>query len=353
VKKTLLITFSILIALAALAAMIAKGYTNMVQVLSHVQMSHLILALLASGATYFFMGLSLWEVLKLLGHRINIGAAVSIAFVSTTVNYFVSSMGVSGFALRAHLLRKRNVPFAASVTASVVISVLLYAIMAFLALLGCFFLVLHSKGTRFQLLEGIVGIVALLGLCFFIGMGFFDHEMRSKWMHKIFVGINHLTFFFSGGFIPRENFLRFEKQLEHGINIIHQNKFKLTGAIAFSCLDWICTLLVLDLGFRAVGVSVPIGLLIAGFALGMITTLIPILPGGLGAMELAMTAAYATFGIPWHSALVACLIYRLAYYIIPAVLSFFVYWGLKMSEPLDLAEEQEEIRRIMQEDDNA
>ncbi len=83
----------------------------------------------------------------------------------------------------------------------------------------------------------------------------------------------------------------------------------------------------------AVGVRIPIGILLAGFALGMVTTLIPILPGGLGAMELAMTGVFTQMGIDWEAALMASLIYRFAYYIIPGIISVVVYWGLKLSEP--------------------
>ena len=69
----------------------------------------------------------------------------------------------------------------------------------------------------------------------------------------------------------------------------------------------------------------------AGFAVGMMATLIPILPGGLGAMELAMTAVYAQMGIDWDAALMATLIYRVVYYILPGIVSIFIYWGLQLS----------------------
>jgi uncharacterized protein (TIRG00374 family) len=63
----------------------------------------------------------------------------------------------------------------------------------------------------------------------------------------------------------------------------------------------------------------------------MVTTLIPVLPGGLGAMELAMTAVYAQMGIDWDAALMATLIYRVVYYVLPGIVSIFIYWGLQLS----------------------
>jgi len=72
---------------------------------------------------------------------------------------------------------------------------------------------------------------------------------------------------------------------------------------------------------------------VAGFAFGMLMTLIPILPGGLGAMEAAMTAAFSGMGIPVAQALTASLLFRLFYYLLPAFASVFIYWALHASEP--------------------
>ena len=103
--------------------------------------------------------------------------------------------------------------------------------------------------------------------------------------------------------------------------------------IIYVCADWLFTILVLYFAFRAVGIHITAGVLVAGFAVGMVTTLIPILPGGLGAMELAMTAVYSQMGIDWDSALMASLIYRVVYYILPGIVSIFIYWGLQLSSP--------------------
>jgi hypothetical protein len=46
-----------------------------------------------------------------------------------------------------------------------------------------------------------------------------------------------------------------------------------------------------------------------------------------------MAAIYSSLGVDWDAALMAVLLYRVAYYVIPGILSVFVFWGLKMSEP--------------------
>ena len=73
-------------------------------------------------------------------------------------------------------------------------------------------------------------------------------------------------------------------------------------------LDWALTMAVLYFGFRAVGAHMTVGHLSAGFAVGMACTLIPLLPGGLGAMEASMAAVFARMGTDWETALVAVLL---------------------------------------------
>jgi glycosyltransferase 2 family protein len=348
-KKNIFIIVSAIISVSIIAWIINLGYEDFVKILSEVKPWYLAFAIISGSMAYICMGLSLREILKVLCCQIGMGAVIGIAFVSTAINYVVSSVGISGFALRAHLLKKRNVSFGNSVTSSVVTTVLLYAVLALLILQGCIFLVISSGGkSNLQIAEGFLGILFLAAICFLFAMAFFNHEFRSKWIRKGFKHFNHIIYFFSGNQIPQESFDKFEEQLEVGFKVIHEKKHKLTGALAYICFDWIFTLLTLYLSFVAIGVKINVFVLIAGFAVGIATTLIPILPGGLGAMELVMATAYSGLGIAWNSALVAVLIYRICYYLIPSLVSVFVYWGLKISEPLDLTDELEEEKQISQ-----
>ena len=144
--------------------------------------------------------------------------------------------------------------------------------------------------------------------------------------------VNIFVYFFSRRrFIPYEKFKIFEEQLDNGIAMVHARTEYLPRLIIYVFADWICNMLVLYYAFRAVGVSMSISSLIIGFAVGMIMTVIPILPGGLGAMEAAMTASFSRMGIDTASAITASLIFRIFYYIVPGVISIFVYWLLKSS----------------------
>jgi uncharacterized protein (TIRG00374 family) len=333
-KQNLVLIIACLISVSIVGWLIYDGKDNFVKVWNGVNTWYLVLACASSAAIYVCMGMSLWETLKLLGTRINLIAAISIAFVSTTVNYLVSSLGVSGFALRAHLLGKRKVPLGISVMASIVITVLLYSVLIVIILLGTLLLFLTQGASPQQVIRNFAVVVGIAVLGAVITAFFVNNEFRYQAIRKSFLIINKIIYKLFGKLIPKNNYSAFDKQFDNGIKTIHKNKYKLTRAIIYICGDWIFTILILYLAFLAVGIKIPIGVLLAGFALGMATTLIPILPGGLGAMEIAMASVFSQMGgVEWETALMAALIYRVVYYILPGIISVIVYWGLKLSEP--------------------
>lgn len=332
-KKKLVVYGPILISLVILAALVYPNLNAIFETVKTARTFYLFCSFLFSVVSYIFIGLSLWEVLKILGHKLPVWEAIGIAYVSTTVNYFVSSGGVSGFATRAHLLSKRNIPYGISVTSSVVISVFIYLVLSLIIVEGMVLQMFKSTGTGLAFFEGIAGVLAVLSFAFILVLLFFHHELRSVWARKIYSLVNHLLYAFSKKEIPEETFLQFESQLATGIHTIQARRYELPLVAAYICLDWICNILILHYAFRALGVHMHTSTLIIGFALGQIMTVIPILPGGLGAMEAAMTAAYSGMGIPVGQALTASLIFRLFYYLIPAFGSILIYWGLRMSEP--------------------
>jgi len=332
-KKTLIVTLSCLVSVSIVAWFVYDAKDNFIKIWDQVNTGYLLLACLSSAVIYVFMGLSLWETLKLLGQKVHLGAAISIAFVSTTVNYLISTMGASGFALRAHLLGKRKVPLGVSVMSSIILTVLLYFVLMVIIFQGCILLVLSHNADAEQMFRNFFFLIIIAVFGAIVTAFLFNSKFRYKGLRKSFLIINKIIYRLFRALIPKNNFSAFANQLDNGINTIHKHKAKLTRAIAYICGDWIFTILILYLAFMAVGVKISIGVLLAGFAMGMATTLIPVLPGGLGAMEIVMASVFSQMGIDWNVALMASLIYRFVYYIIPGIISVFVYWGLKLSEP--------------------
>jgi uncharacterized protein (TIRG00374 family) len=290
-------------------------------------------AIACAMGSYMMIGLALGELLNILGFALSMGEVLGIALVSTTANYFVSSAGVSGFALKAHLLRKRHVPYGITVTASVLSSAILYMVLAVVIGQGLFYLMLHLRGTTFAIMESAMGLIVLLAIAVPLMFFFFNQRLRGRLTKTAFHWANRVTYLFSKSEIPREEFQAFEDQLNLGLERVRGDKLRLTKTVLYTCVDWGLSMTTLWCAFQAVGIRLSVGHLSAGFTAGMAATLIPFLPGGLGVVEGSMAAIFQGLGIAWEKAFVAVLLYRLSYYMVPGVVSVLVLWGLKVSEP--------------------
>lgn len=95
-----------------------------------------------------------------------------------------------------------------------------------------------------------------------------------------------------------------------------------SGAVGF----WAANIGVLWASFEAFGGSVPFGVLVQGFFVGMAANLIPSPAGGVGSVDAGMIGAFVLFGIPAGIVFPAVLTYRVIAFwlpIPPGVVAFF------------------------------
>jgi uncharacterized protein (TIRG00374 family) len=94
------------------------------------------------------------------------------------------------------------------------------------------------------------------------------------------------------------------------------------GAAGF----WAANIGILWACFHALGVHVPLAVVVQGFFLGMVANLFPFAPAGVGAVDAGMIGAFVLFGLPEDTVFPAILIYRLIAFWMPipfGVVAFF------------------------------
>jgi uncharacterized protein (TIRG00374 family) len=94
------------------------------------------------------------------------------------------------------------------------------------------------------------------------------------------------------------------------------------GAVGF----WAANIAILWASFHAFDVSVPLGVVIQGFFLGMVANLFPFAPGGVGAVDAGLIGAFVLFGLPSAEVFAAVLTYRVIAFwlpIPPGIIAFF------------------------------
>jgi uncharacterized protein (TIRG00374 family) len=110
------------------------------------------------------------------------------------------------------------------------------------------------------------------------------------------------------------------------IVVLRQRPIAVLGAAAY----WGFDIAVLGLSFRAFGQVVPVAVVIMGYFIGTLGSLLP-LPGGVGGVEGGMIGAFAAFGVPANRAVVAVLAYRAISFWLPTIPGIIGYLNLRVT----------------------
>jgi uncharacterized protein (TIRG00374 family) len=103
------------------------------------------------------------------------------------------------------------------------------------------------------------------------------------------------------------------------------------GSFAFASADLVCDLLSLDLMFAAFGYQPGFGPLAVAYGAANLASAIPLTPGGLGVIEVALVAVSVGFGAPRPTAVLAVLGYRIVNYWLPLPPGALAYLRLRFS----------------------
>jgi uncharacterized protein (TIRG00374 family) len=277
-------------------------------------------------ASYAAMARSYQGIASAAGSEVPFWEMLKITFVANTANYVVSTGGLSGFALRLYFFLRLSVPSGTAVTISLVqtfitnVVLLLFVVAGFTYLLTANDLRGYALGTTatllfFFILAAIVAMVLL-----------FHRGLRRR---TLFV-MAETVHWFMHRFLPRHkpariSIWRFQRNLNRGIEFLLLRKRRMVVPTLWIVADWMITLLILYGAFVAVRYPIPMTFVIVGFAVGIILSLVSFVPGGLGVMEGSMAAIFSSLSVPFETAVVAVLIFRVAYYVVPMIISLFFF----------------------------
>jgi uncharacterized protein (TIRG00374 family) len=249
-----------------------------------------------------------------------------ITFVSNTVNYLVTSAGLSGFAVRMYLLAQQGVPSGRAVLISLVQTFLTNFTLLLVILGGFVALVVNATLPHPAIVAASVAVCAFTAALAWAVVLVFNRRLRRRTLfflaNAAHVVLRKLVPRWTPG---RVRLWRFQHDLNNGLEFLLASKNKMTAPAFWILLDWALTVSILWSAFRAVNYSIAPGLVVVGFAVGICLSLVSLVPGGLGVMETSMTAVFVGLGVPAEPAVVAVLIFRVAYYILPLLASLFFF----------------------------
>jgi uncharacterized protein (TIRG00374 family) len=243
--------------------------------------------------------------------RLSWRASVEIPLAGIAAIRLLAAAGAGGVAVTVWALRRAGMTprvIACRIAANYSLQYSLYLLALVVCGLGLWVGVFAGHGpVELTLLPAIFGAVALaLGAGMGLVPGDFERRLdslsrRSGRVGRIAARLATLPATFGSG-------------VRTAISLVRQHRLGLLGAVGY----WGFDIAVLGVSFRAFGSVVPVAVLIMGYFLGTLGSLLP-LPGGIGGVEGGMIGAFAAFGVPAGRAVIAVLAYRAISFWLPTL----------------------------------
>lgn len=329
-RSRLLLLGAALLGLAVLIGLVLLADARtLLETAKGIPPSGLIGPLVFSLLSYAAMARSYQGIADLAGQRLPFPIWLRITFVSNTVNYVVTSAGLSGFAVRMFLLSQYGVPSGRAVLISLVQTFLTNFTLLFFILAGFVSLVIRQELSGAALIASAGALVAFAGVLVYGLVLVINRRLRRLTLFWIGRTAHRLLRRFAPARTPSlVRFWRFQHNLDVGVEFLLSRKRGMIAPTAWITFDWVLTSGILWAAFRGVSHPLPPGLVMVGFGVGLFFSLVSFVPGGLGIMEGSMTAVFVSLGVPLEKAVVAVLIFRLSYHVIPLFVSVFLFHGV-------------------------
>jgi len=197
------------------------------------------------------------------------------------------------------------------------------------SLVGLLILRAHQPLTWFEIAATCLlgGIISGLILIIFLSSKHID--LLKTILGVIFQTLNRIIrIFFKKISISDEQIIHFSEEIHIGAQTIHNNIRLLFLPLGLAFVNKAILISILSLLFLAFGLKFDLGVVVSGFTLGYLFTIISPTPSGIGVMEGMMTLALNSLGVELESAAILTLAFRAVTFWVPFFLGMAAFRAL-------------------------
>ena len=248
-----------------------------------------------------------------------------VTFASLFLNVAAPSAGASGAALFVDDAKRRGQSGAKTAVGTLLMLVADFASFTIVLAAGLFYLFLAHDLKTYEITAAIILLALTLGLTALLGLGLWAPEMLRgllSWVQRM---ANRV-----GSWVNRPVLLSdkwaadtFEEFTDAALAIAaHPERLGRTLAIALAA--HFIDLLSLAALFRAFHQPLSLGVLVAGYAMGILFWIVSITPQGIGVVEGTMALVFTSLGVPAEHATVIALSFRGITFWLPMFVGFLL-----------------------------
>lgn len=298
-------------------------------VLANANVWMLALPVLCMGLSYLTMARSYQGIAIAAGCPVSLTEMLKITFVANSMNYLVATGGLSGFAVRLYFFTRLGMPSQIAVVVSLAQTFLTnITLLAFVLVGFAYVFASHTLQGSALIATTILLVLALIAAAF-SALLLLHPRLRRRtlfWIAQSAYWLMHRLL--PNRTPPRTHIWRYQFNLNRGIAFLLSRKEAMVAPLFYILTDWFLTILILYTSFLSVRYWIDFAEVIVGFAVGIVLSFASLIPGGLGVMEGSMAAVFSSMGVPFETAVVAVLLFRVAYYLLPLLISLFFLHGM-------------------------
>jgi uncharacterized protein (TIRG00374 family) len=315
-----LVTVIIIVITLVGVVLIAFDWKNMRSVLAQTDWHYLPAALLFTFFSYLPYSYAYAIVSQMMGIRMGKRELTEVCFMSTIVNHVLTSGGVAGYSLRYLLMKMYGVSLKDVLASSLLHYFLTSLYMLTFLPLTFIYLLLHVQVPRGIAIA--LGIMTLLfGLILILITGLLLFPSRRGPIINLLARLGQ-------AFLRRDLkpwLIQLDEALTRGTQEIRRRPMKLVWILLLTLVDFICSIAAMGFCFNAMGLPVRAGVLLTGYVIGIMAGLLSMVPGGFGVQEGSMAGIFVLLGIQFEQAILATILFRFIYYLLPYFLILLIY----------------------------
>lgn len=299
------------------------------QVLSHASVPMLVLPVICMMASYATMARSYQGIAVAAGCPVSFTEMLKITFVANSMNYLVATGGLSGFAVRMYFFARLGIASQTAVVVSLAQTFLTNLTLLAFVIVGFIYVFASHTLQGSALVATTILLVLAVVSAAIAGLLLLHPRLRRRtlfWLSQSAYWVLHRVMRQRAP--ARTHIWRYQFNLNRGIAFLLSRKRQMLEPLIYIIADWFLTIFILYTSFLAVHYDIEFAQVIVGFAVGIVLSFASLIPGGLGVMEGSMAAVFSSMGVPFETAVVAVLLFRVAYYLLPLLISLFFLHGM-------------------------
>jgi uncharacterized protein (TIRG00374 family) len=316
--------FGLVLGAAAIGMIIvATDAKSLVRVIGSVRPTMLLFPALCTVGSYAAMAASYRRIAAAAGLALPFGEMLKVTLASTAANYVFSTGGLSGLAVRSYFFSQKH-GMSSGNAVSISLAQTFLTNLVLLAFLFWGLLNLLVEGRVRGTSGFIVAFLFVLSIVLCSGAVAIVASRAARL--RLFAVLLAIPDLLSRALHRRGDAIRarltlFEAELHEGVDFLIARGRHMAAPLAYIGVDWFLMLATLYSSFYCVSSPVPMHVVVIGFSTGVFLSIINLVPGGFGIMEGSMAAVFAAFGVPLETAVVATVIFRVSYYVLPLLLT--------------------------------